>query len=359
MSLPQYRYPLDKTGVNPDNYVADEQHSLNPQANIENVRVLAPDYGPFFSDSVEVKDRADNRILEKNVDYKITDLLQDPVLKFAKPIGQFIVITNGLVSNEVSISYQVLGGNFQNDATAVQHVYETFLNDTRPIDWSSITGKPVSYPPSLHIQMLEDVIGFGPMIVALEQIKEAILLGNTPVIQSMIDWVENRKTPWVNITGAETNIVTVNRVIDTPEEGGLAGGGDLHQDLTLSLRRLHVSDAIYGSPSTVPVFNVDIYGRISEIETVDISIPWYKVLDKPTTAEDYGITDVVDLTTNQTIEGLKVFERVFLGQGSASANIDDPVNNSAIVTLDYLNNRLAQAAGSGSNAFSRFFFSQI
>lgn len=192
MALPIYRYPLDKTGENPDNYVGDEPHSLTPQIQPTDVRVACPLYGPFFSESIRIMDRSNGRILIKGDDYKITDLLQDPTLSFGKEIGQFIVVTSALVSNEIAISYQVLGGNYQNDATAVQHVYQTFLNDTRPVDWRDISGKPSTYPPSAHIHLLDDVVGWGPVIVALDNVRDAILLNNTPMYEALIDWVNKR-----------------------------------------------------------------------------------------------------------------------------------------------------------------------
>lgn len=273
MAVPQFRYPLDKTGENPNNFVGNELHSLNPQANLTNVRVLAPYYGPFFSDSLRIVDMSNGRTLVKDTDYKITDLLQDPTLQFAKPIGQFAVIINGLVSNEVAVSYQVLGGNYQNDSTAVIHVYETFLNDTRPVDWSNISGKPLTYPPSLHLHLLEDVIGFGPVIVALNEIKDAILLSNTPILQALIDWVNTRKTPWSSIVGApefpgEDQFVPNFRSIDTPINGGLVGGGRLTQNLSISLSDTGVTPGTYGGSNTTAQIKIDRHGRVVEATEV-------------------------------------------------------------------------------------------
>lgn len=298
MSVPQFRYPLDKTGENPNNFVGNEKHSLNPQSNLTNVRVLAPYYGPFFSNSIRIVDLANGQTLVKDIDYKITDLLQDASLSFAQAIGQFVVITNGYVSNEVSVSYQVLGGNYQNDATAIQHVYETFLNDTRPVDWSNVSGKPSTFPPSLHLHLLEDVIGFGPVIVALDQVKDAILLGNTPILQALIDWVNERKTPWSSI-------------VDVPDFSGLP-------------------------------------------------VKWGSILEKPTDLTGYGITDAVTLDTVQTIVPEKTFVSAKLEKGSRAANYHDD-NYSPIVSIDYLNlrnNQLFQQIMK-SGKLRSYFFSQM
>lgn len=301
MALPIYRYPLDKTGVNPDNLVNREQHSLTPMSRPTDVRVAAPHYGPFFAESIVVRDRSNGITLVKGADYKVTDLLQDPTLSFGKEIGQFIVIMNGAVSNEIEISYQVLGGNYQNDATSVQHVFQTFLNDTRPVDWNDISGKPTTFPPSLHIHLLDDVIGWGPVIVALEQVRDAILLSNTPMFEAIIDWVNERPTPWSKIinkptTGAEwgfTDVVFTSRRINTPPSGGLKGGGDLHQDLALSIIDTGVLAGTYGAANQIPVFAVNSRGQLTRVDTVAPSIEFSAINNKPTTLNGFGITDGV------------------------------------------------------------------
>ena len=301
MALPIYRYPLDPTGENPDNHVRLEPHSLTPMARPTDVRVAAPIYGAFFAESVEIYDRANGFKLVRGSDYRVTDLLQDPTLKFGKEISQFVVILNGNVSNEIAITYQVLGGNYQNDATAVQHVFETFLNDTRPVDWTDISGKPGSFPPSLHIHLLEDIVGWGPVIVALDNIRNAILLNNTPMYEALIDWVNSRKLKWSDIVGVPTtgqelgltDVVYRTRRINTPIGSGLKGGGSLAADVTLSLTETGVVNGTYGSPSLAVQFTVDLQGRLSYARHVPITIDWSMIQNRPTTAAELGLTDVV------------------------------------------------------------------
>lgn len=350
MAVPQFRYPLDKTGENPNNFVGGEKHSLNPQSNLTNVRVLAPDYGPFFSESIRIVDLANGRELVKDTDYKITDLLQNASLSFGKAIGQFVVIINGYVSNEVSVSYQVLGGNYQNDSTAIQHVYETFLNDTRPVDWSNVSGKPLTYPPSLHIHLLEDIVGFGPVIVALEQVKEAILLGNTPVIQALIDWVKDRKVSWSSLVDIPANLsgdfVTLDRTISTTPESGLVGGGDLTTDRSLSLQRLFTESKSYGSADTSLVLTVDVFGRVNSVEAVENRVNWSNIQNVPSTAEGLGLTDVVRTSGDQSIAGQKNFADL-IGKitsivGSNAANIHNS-GSSAIMSEESVRWLLAES----------------
>lgn len=318
MALPIYRYPLDRTGINRDNLILNEPHTLAPKARVTDVRVAAPLYGPMYSESLIVVDAITKRKLEKGIDYKLTDLLQTATLQFAKPVTQFVVIINGTVSNEIEITYQCVGGNYQNDSTAVIHAYETFLNDARAVDWEDITGKPNEFPPSPHIHLLEDVIGWGPMLWALERVREAILLSNSSIFENFLEWFKYRPVDWNLVVNRPTTLagygivdaVHVSRRIRTIN--GIIGGGTLAEDLTLQLSTTGVVAGTYGERSKFPVFTVDDRGRITQASTFDLS--FLSLIDKPTTLAGYGITDAVNLWGAQTITGQKTFTREIIQQ---------------------------------------------
>ena len=83
--------------------------------------------------------------------------------------------------------------------------------------------------------------------------------------------------------------VPVTRRIDTG--GGLAGGGDLSQDRTISLAAFG-SPGIYGGAAFIPVISVDQYGRVDAASQV--ALTFANVGGKPTTLAGYGITDGVN-----------------------------------------------------------------
>lgn len=188
MPLPIVRYPLDPTGVNPDNRVTGEIHLLNAKP----IRALAPSFGPFFAQSVTVYDDSTNQLLIRGQDYQIVELLQEATVKFGKEICELILILNEAVSSTIRVSYQVLGGLFQNNASGVINMYETYINDNRPVDWLNVLNKPLQYPPTLHNHLLQDVYGFEPVVVALERIRNAIILSDVPAFEALIEWVKSR-----------------------------------------------------------------------------------------------------------------------------------------------------------------------
>ena len=80
--------------------------------------------------------------------------------------------------------------------------------------------------------------------------------------------------PWTGVTGRPTTLagygigdaVPASRTLSAG--AGLAGGGTLAADRTLSLAASGVTAASYGSATGVPVISVDAYGRITSASAV-------------------------------------------------------------------------------------------
>jgi len=175
------RYELDPTGLNPSNRIIDEPYTLSNRQ----IRAISVNYAPFFKESLILKDGA--RTLTYGVDYVAVELHQEATLKYGKEICSVILIINPDVSSTGTVTYQTLGGSYLNDSYAIANLYESVINDTRPINWSNIYNKPTTFPPTLHRHLLEDVYGFEAVVDALERIKQAITLGQTDVVLSIID----------------------------------------------------------------------------------------------------------------------------------------------------------------------------
>lgn len=188
MTTPLIRYPLDPTGVDPNNAVIGEVTELtnNP------MRAFSPRYSPYFGDSLTLWDHASGRQLVRGEDYELAQLEEYPTLRFGKGIYRLVLIVNPDVSNKVRFSYQCLGGLYHLDATGISDLYEAFLNDDRPIAFDKIVGKPLDYPPSMHPHYLSEIHGFEPLITALDRLGDSITLTNTPAFEAILEWVEGR-----------------------------------------------------------------------------------------------------------------------------------------------------------------------
>jgi len=218
------RYELDITGVNPDNLVIGELHNLNDRE----VRAITPVHGPFFTSQLQVYDNTTGRILTRGLHYQCVELLQDATLKYGKEICSVILIIDKTISHDVKITYQALGGHFSNDATAIANLYETVMQDERPVQWVNLLNKPAEYPPALHRHLLEDLYGFEPVVAALERIRNAIVLSDVPAFEALIDYVHQRVS-MLTCKEATTirpvrKIVTYDRLLVTLSKLGILSG---------------------------------------------------------------------------------------------------------------------------------------
>lgn len=172
---------LDITGVNPNNRIVDEPHTLSDKK----VRSIAPNYGPFYAESLIVKEGAN--ILTRGVDYQIVELHQEATLKYGKEISSVILIINPNIGSEVTITYQALGGHYTYSDYAIANLYQSVINDNRPVAWDNIINKPLEFPPTVHRHLLEDVYGFESIVDYLERIKRAITLGQAGVVLEIVN----------------------------------------------------------------------------------------------------------------------------------------------------------------------------
>jgi len=185
MPLPVIRYPLDTTGTNLDNFINGEIHTLSDKP----VRAVAPSYGAFFTDSLKVYDNQNHHLLIRNTHYVCTEMLQTPTEKYGKEICYLILIIDPTISPEIVIQYQVLGGLYTRSSDAILNIYETIMQDNRPINWLDVLNKPLGYIPTQHFHDSRDIYGFEYLVTALERIRNAIITSDVPAYESIMDWL--------------------------------------------------------------------------------------------------------------------------------------------------------------------------
>lgn len=186
-TTPIIRYPLDPTGTNPNNLVQGELHSPVRR----NTRAVATTYGAFFSQSLVVRDTSNNQVLTKGVQYFAAELYEVPTAKYGQEVCGIVVITDSSVSDQISLDYQAVGGEFSTSADAVIAQLNALNLDDRPVAWGSIIAKPSEYPPSHHLHDIGDVYGFEYVVHALERIKAAILMGDDISHDAIYQYVDN------------------------------------------------------------------------------------------------------------------------------------------------------------------------
>lgn len=205
MSFPIRRFELDPTGVSPANYVRSEQHTLGPSRGP--FHSIAPYYGPFYNNRDSWNVYKNGVALEYGVDYFGVLMCADDTMVFNGEIDEVFLVKGCVEGDIISHDYQVLGGLYQNYSKGIADLWNAFLNDDRPIDWNGVLNKRIAWNPSYHLHMIDDVVGWQPVIIALERLTNAVILKNVPAFEALISWVISRIP----------DIVTVEEIINLDE----------------------------------------------------------------------------------------------------------------------------------------------
>lgn len=183
MSDAEYLYPYDDTGTSPDNLIPAEQHVLTDQ-NGDNYHFIVPRVAPYYKGSLVVTHVETGTVLKPGLDFTWTHQYmaasaalavneQDEEVPEKKVFGS-ITILNRKLSGNISLEYQALGGQFIFDERNLLEELTSLLMypDTRT--WEDITAVPAYFPPMQHEIHIDDLVGMDQVLVAIEQLTEAV-----------------------------------------------------------------------------------------------------------------------------------------------------------------------------------------
>lgn len=194
------KYPLDLTGVKPENRVHNEEHVI-PR---ERSRGFAPNYGAFFTKSLVVRHKETGYTLIPTIDYIALHLYEKAAKASGQEVCAGILIVNDKLQGTFQVDYQVIGGEFSVNSDAIEELIAALELDNRPVHWGDLLGKPEEFPPSPHLHDIDDLYGFEFVIEALERIRAAILLGDYYDHEQLRQLIINLKN-YVDEHFAQTN----------------------------------------------------------------------------------------------------------------------------------------------------------
>lgn len=179
-----WRYPLDRTGVSQNNYVAYERHEIGDNQR----RAIAPLYGTFVADSLVLYDVQRQRPLTKS-EYKFFLLNREATKYTGKNCYYMVVITEKGVGSVVDVSYQAVGGEHTSFRNAIDILSSTALIDQRPVLWDDIDGKPTAFKPSKHMHDVGDIFGMHYTTHLVDQLTDITklrdVMSHDPIYQFM------------------------------------------------------------------------------------------------------------------------------------------------------------------------------
>lgn len=188
MSDTIFRYPLDLSGLSPDNKFIDESHTIG----LTRGRIFATDYGPFFGNSVQIRDAVTNRLLVPREDFLLIHYYREASVAAGQPVYAAVRIINPDVSTEILVSGQYVGGEFSYSTYAIKQAIEALNNDDRPVYWGDIVGLPTHFNPAPHLHSAYDLYGLMHMIESQYEIAAAIREGDVESRQQFLDQARSK-----------------------------------------------------------------------------------------------------------------------------------------------------------------------
>ena len=309
-------YPLDYTGSSTTNQVTNENITLTTNTKY---RVFAPINGPYFFNTIKIKDVATGNFLTPS-QWAPFFLVQAATVKtgLAGSVYATVIIKDSTVSNNLSISYQSIGGNYIGDYSNIIDLLNIALNDTRSVNWDNITNHIMSYNAAIHTHSLSNISDVEILTLIIEKLCNAIILGDTIAQDSTcayVDAIVNKyATILNNLSTAGTplgdHINNSNAHNYTKENFGLGNvqnypvasdndallGTNTVSYVLLSTAKNIINNALNGgldahildtnnphglSPMQINLGNVKNYGvaTLADINTPDVNNPKYVTSD--------------------------------------------------------------------------------
>lgn len=205
MPLRTFRLEEDRTGISPNNLIPNEAHKLPATG----VRFFVTKRGPFFTKSVRMVDAASGRLLVPRIDYDCIQLEVEQTTLSGKEVCSIIVIRNEEVSDNILVTYQAYGGWLSYSVTAIVEMIEALNLDVLEITWGQIIGVPDRLPAAPHRHPLSDVYGWHKLFPGLGAIRDAIITGNQPLLDSFRTGIQTE------LDDLERQIIALNQSILT------------------------------------------------------------------------------------------------------------------------------------------------
>lgn len=165
-------YPLDITGLKPDNRITNEVHTITEPTKIL-PPIVIPKWAPMFAENAVLK--VDGVNLVEGVDFEFCYLFNEARTHLDKYFYGGVWIKNReLFGATLTIDYNTIGSEFAVSASTVIIDATRTLTEARTMYWDQIVGVPYKLPLTEHLDDLADLKGWDDMVEATDSIANAI-----------------------------------------------------------------------------------------------------------------------------------------------------------------------------------------
>lgn len=203
-NVEQNVYPKDLTMSLASNHIEREVKAFSKAED----RIFVPDGGPFFSQSLIIKDN-NGRDLKPQLDYKLLYLNEGATLEAGRDIVSVIWVMKETISS-VLLDYRVVGGDYGNTVNAIMQEIKKAGPIQKNVDWNvNVYGKPHQFPPAPHFHTPDTFTGWQMVYEQLEGIRKAIITGDDVSWEAHYNYLNRLMNGLeTNLNGKLTNYAT-------------------------------------------------------------------------------------------------------------------------------------------------------
>lgn len=323
------QYPFDPTGVSPNNLVTGEQHTLVSGIN----RVAIPNYGAFYSDSMVVTDNANGQPLTANTQYFQIMYWDEASAITGKEVMCGIVVTDPNVSNDISLTYQVVGGVYSNIYQPLVDLIATINIDERTVVWGDLLGTPDFFPPAAHLHDLGDLYGFEYLVDAVNRLRDAVNRGNAATYEELRAYINSNFTTIDSFITNHPGDINAHPVATSLIPGFMSTVDKIKFD---TFPAVSAGDVTVGSAAKVLKAGVDAgtmaWATLSKAEVGLSEVMNYGIATQ--SDAEAGVSDILYMTPLKTVQSIAMHEADTAGHPLATALADGFMSSTYASKLD-------------------------
>lgn len=248
-------YPLDTSGVNPNNLVTGELHTVSG-SQFRDYFFVVPQFTPFFTDnfSASITSNGVTRPLVEHIDFSFCLSYVTGTRTTGKAMYGGITLHNLEMDGIITLNgYQTIGGDQVADRLYILNYLAEKAYNPRTTIWDIITNVPNAFPPVPHYQDYDEFKGQEAVVEKLEAIRAAIATNSSLTSEKIQEFLD--------LYFAGTSTVYVRKAGD-----GMTGPLVLYADPSLDA---HAATKKYVDDHTVSTTYVN--SRLSEYpKTVEV-----------------------------------------------------------------------------------------
>lgn len=170
-------YPVDYTGLSPENLVTSETHSVSAMT-LRTYNIIIPNFAPFYTEHnfkvVYHDGQGHSEELVPNVDYAFVMKFVSASFNIGDRVYGGIMPTNKPTTGYFEFHYQTLGGMWN---TNVNQIYNSLINrNINPLvsAWEDIVNPQERFPVVNHDHQMSHLHDYGTLVAKIQELGSAM-----------------------------------------------------------------------------------------------------------------------------------------------------------------------------------------